>query len=399
MEATENLGRIVGVQPACLALGFNRSRYYRLQRQNNAQKGSVPNLRPPLSLSDMERQDVLDVLRSERFMDQAPPVVYATLLDEGKYLCSVRTMYRILEQEQEVRERRNQKRHPNYEKPELLATRSNEIWSWDITKLKGPQKWTYYYLYVIIDIFSRFVVGWMVATRESAELAKRLISETCIKQGIQQDQLTIHSDRGSSMKSKTVAFMLADLGVTKTHSRPYVSNDNPYSEAWFKTLKYRPDFPVRFGSIEDARRHCQEFFAWYNREHKHSGIAMLTPETLHYGDADEVIRIRSETLSEAFKAHPQRFKGKHPSPGAPPKEVWINKPKQNTQEALALPTETVVESAVSGETEVVMLESNPPRDNSARAHQDGETGCGSITSAPIIQNGSEKHRMIDPVMP
>lgn len=336
----ESLGEIVGVEPACAALGFNRSRFYRMKQQ-----GAVPEAapspsrpRPPLSLTEGERQEVLDILRSERFMDQAPAVVHATLLEEGRYLCSVRTMYRILAGEDEVRERRNQKRHPHYTKPELLATGPNQVWTWDITKLKGPTKWTYFYLYAIMDIFSRLVVGWMIATRESAELAIHLISESCAKQGIQKDQLTVHSDRGPSMKSKPVALLLSDLGVTKSHSRPYVSNDNPFSEASFKTLKYRPDFPERFGSIEDARAHCQAFFAWYNGEHRHSGIAMLTPETLHYGDADQIIKARAATLAAAFAGQPQRFKGRCPIPQSPPTAVWINPP--HTKEGDAMTPQT-----------------------------------------------------------
>ena len=226
-----------------------------------------------------------DTLNSERFVDQAPTEVYATLLDAGKYLCSVRTMYRILEEHAELRERRDQLRHPNYEKPVLLATGPNQVWSWDITKLLGPMKWVYFHLYVILDIFSRYVVGWMLAERESAELAKRLIKETCSKQGIVAEQLTLHADRGTSMKSKPLAMLLSDLGVTKTHSRPQVSNDNPYSESQFKTLKYRPEFPKRFGSIQHARDVCRDLFGWYNTEHYHSGIGLLTPESVHYGRA------------------------------------------------------------------------------------------------------------------
>jgi putative transposase len=361
MEAARYLGETVGIQPACAAIGINRSRFYRFRTRQIAPVKSPVRPRPPLSLSDLERQETLDVLRSERFLDQAPPVVYSTLLEEGRYLCSVRTMYRILADEDEVRERRNQKRHPHYEKPELLATKPNEVWSWDITKLKGPEKWTYYYLYVILDIFSRFVVGWMIATRESAELAKRLIEDTCVKQDIQRDQLTVHSDRGSSMKSKSVAFLLADLGVTKTHSRPYVSNDNPYSEAWFKTLKYRPNFPGRFGSIEDARHHCQGFFGWYNGKHRHSGIAMLTPQTLHYGESDQVIKVRSETLAAAFEANPQRFKGKRPVAKRPPEAVWINPPKPKLSTIVASPDGIVIESMVPGETEAGSAGEHPAK--------------------------------------
>lgn len=361
MAAAETLSQVVGIQPACAALGINRSRFYRKQQRETAIQVPAPRPRPPLALTTEECQDVLDVLHSERFIDQSPAAIYNTLLEEQRYLCSVRTMYRILASKDEVRERRNQKRHPNYAKPELLATAPNQVWSWDITKLKGPVKWTYFYLYVILDIFSRFVVGWMIAPRESSELAKRLISETCIKQGIERDQLTVHSDRGSSMKSKPVALLLADLGVTKSHSRPYVSNDNPFSEAWFKTLKYRPDFPDRFGSIEDARSHCKRFFSWYNKEHRHSGIAMLTPETLHYGEADQIIEVRSKTLVAAFEAHPQRFKGKCPTPKRPPDAVWINPPKSDGSITMASTDSIDVESKSLGETEVGSAGEHPTK--------------------------------------
>ena len=216
-----------------------------------------------------------------------------------------------------------------YQKPELLATASNQLWSWDITKLKGPAKWTYFYLYVILDVFSRYVVGWMVAPRETAELAKRLIADTCNKQNIQPDQLTVHADRGSSMTSKPVAFLLADLSVTKSHSRPYVSDDNPYSESHFRTLKYRPDFPERFGCIQDARAFCQDFFAWYNEEHRHSGIELLTPSMVHHGHAQAVIERRQVVLDSAYQAHPERFVHSAPKLLTIPKEVWINKPPEN----------------------------------------------------------------------
>jgi putative transposase len=270
---------------------------------------------------------VLDSLHTKRFIDKAPTEAYATLLDEGTYLCSVRTMYRILSEAGEVRERRNQARHPKYQPPELLATASRQVWSWDITKLRGPVKWSYYYLYVILDIFSRYVVGWMIAYRESAALAKRLIAETCDKENIPPGQLTVHSDRGSSMKSKTVAFLLADLGVTKSHSRPYVSDDNPYSESHFKTLKYRPDFPARFGSIQDARSFCREFFPWYNQEHRHSGIGLMAPAMVHYGKAEQVRNQRQAVLALAFDVHPERFVRGVPVPPPLPEAAWINKPK------------------------------------------------------------------------
>jgi len=333
MRAAGSLAHHVGVAGACATLVIPRASFYRWRnRDDGSVKDRQSRPAPPLALTHTERQDVLDVLHSERFVDQAPRDVYASLLDEGTYLCSVRTMYRILEAHQEVRERRNQRRHPCYTKPELLATAPNQVWSWDITKLKGPVKWTYYYLYVILDIFSRYVVGWMIARRELAALAKKLIEESCIKQGIQWDQMIIHSDRGSSMTSKPVALLLADLGVTKSHSRPYVSNDNPYSESHFKTMKYRPEFPERFGSLEDSRSFGHIFFPWYNTEHYHSGIGFLTPEDVHYGRAEQIIKEREKVLKIAFEKHPHRFKGKIPQPMAVPKAAWINKPSPDESE-------------------------------------------------------------------
>jgi len=317
-----------GKKPACEAFQISRATLYRhMDKTSQAPKPEANRPKAPLALSDQQRQAVIDVLHSRRFCDTAPRPIYATLLDEGQYLCSPRTMYRILAEEHgDVRERRRHVQRPNYSKPELLATVPNEVWSWDITKLKGPVKWTYFYLYVILDIFSRYVVGWMVAHREQDALAKRLIEQSCLKQNIEPDQLSLHADRGSSMKSKVVAQLLADLGVTKTHSRPQVSNDNPYSESQFKTLKYCPQFPDRFGSIEDARSFCQAFFLWYNKEHRHSAIALVTPEQVHYGIADEIIRQRAAVLRSAFERHPNRFKHKLPVPENLPKAVWINPP-------------------------------------------------------------------------
>jgi putative transposase len=261
-----------------------RSTYYRLTKPIK-EKTKSDRKKPPRTLTKEEQQQVLAILHEERFMDKAPSEIYAKLLDEKTYLCSISTMYRILRANKEVRERRNQLRHPEYKKPELIATAPNQVWSWDITKLLGPVKWTYFYLYVITDIYSRYTVGWMIATKETGDLAKDFIGKTCSRQEIEEEQLIIHSDRGTSMTSKTVALLLADLGVTKSLSRPQVSNDNPYSESQFKTLKYRPQFPERFGSIEDARAHCKVFFDWYNKEHYHSGIALMTPATVHYGKA------------------------------------------------------------------------------------------------------------------
>lgn len=277
---------------------------------------------------------VIDILHSKQFCDLSPYQVYARLLDEGRYVCSIRTMYRILQSVHgDVKERRKLVVRPHYQKPELLATAPNQVWSWDITKLLGPAKWTYFYLYVILDIFSRYVVGWMVAHRESASLAKRLIEESYAKQNIQSGALTIHADRGPSMKSKMLAHLLSDLGVTKTHSRPYVSNDNPYSEAQFKTLKYSPAFPERFGSIQDARAFCRQFFPGYNKEHRHSGIALMTPEQVHYGMARRIYNERCQVLRNAYENNPKRFKGRIPKPHALPKAAWINKPKTDQLES------------------------------------------------------------------
>jgi putative transposase len=288
----------------------------------------------PRKLPPAERQAVLDVLHEPRFADLAPAEVQATLLDEERYLCSVRTMYRVLDENQEVRERRDQLRHPGYTAPELLATRPNELWSWDITKLLGPAKWTYCYLYVILDVFSRYVVGWTVAYRELASIAERLLAETCRRQQIAPGQLTIHAERGSSMTSKPVAFLLADLGVTKTHSRPHVSNDNPYSEAQFKTLKYRPEFPERFVTIEHARAHGQDFFCWYNTEHRHAGLAILTPRDVHFGLVEARLAARAAVMARAYAEHPERFPRGLPRVPAPSKEVWINKPALSASAAI-----------------------------------------------------------------
>ncbi len=330
-----DLAPAVGMQAACAALGVSRATVYRGRRPRPT---PVPRPRPARALTVPERHAVLDELHHPRFVDRAPAEVYATLLDEGRYLCSRRTMYRLLAAAHEIRERRNQLRHVA-PKPELLATRPNEVWSWDITKLLGPAKWTYYYLYVILDIFSRYVVGWMVAHQEGAALAEQLIAATCDKHEIAPSQLTVHADRGSSMTSKSVALLLADLGVTRTHSRPHVSNDNPFSEAQFKTLKYRPDFPARFGGLEAARAFCQPFFTWYNTEHRHGGIGLLTPAMVHYGQAEVVRSRRREVLGAAYAAHPDRFVDKPPEPPALPAAVWINPPAPGPVPGLVTPPE------------------------------------------------------------
>ncbi len=330
IEAFDTLRSGLAVAVACQALGVPRASIYRARqrRRRIVVRAATARPRPPLALNETERERVLAVLNSERFADMAPPAIYATLLDEGQYLASVRTMYRLLRAEGQSLERRCQRVHPVYAKPELLAVRPNEVWSWDISKLKGPVRWSVYHLYVILDIFSRYVVGWMVALRESAELAEQLIAETIAKQHIAPGTLTLHADRGTSMRSKTVAQLLVDLDVTRTHSRPHVSDDNPYSEAQFKTLKYRPDFPARFGSLEDARAHCQRFFHWYNHEHRHSGIGLMSPHAVHYGTAEALQAQRVQTLQLAYTAQPLRFKGRMPQPPALPTAAWINPPKE-----------------------------------------------------------------------
>jgi len=325
MELIRERQASFGIRPACWALGLARATYYRLQSPRPKLQAVG---RHPRALSAEERHRVVEIINSERFCDQAPAQIYASLLDEGQYMCSERSMYRILKENGQVRERRDQLRHPSYAAPELLATRPNEVWSWDITKLLGPAKWTYFYLYVILDIFSRYVVGWMVAYRESATLAQRLIQESLSRQNIEPGKLTLHADRGPSMSSKPVALLLADLGVTKTHSRPHVSNDNPYSESQFKTMKYRPEFPERFGCLQDSRGFCGEFFHWYNHEHHHSGLGYLTPYEVHFGLAEERRQRRALMLRGAFERNPERFVRGLPKPPALPEQVWINKPKE-----------------------------------------------------------------------
>ena len=331
IEAFETLRSGLAVSVACQALGVPRASIYRARhRRRVVARRLAPRPRPPLSLSEAERERLLAVLNSERFADMAPASIYATLLDEGQYLASVRTMYRLLTEHGLSLERRCQRVHPAYAKPELLAQAPRQVWSWDITKLKGPVRWSVYHLYVILDIFSRYVVGWMVALREAAELAEQLIAETIAKQQIAPATLTLHADRGTSMRSKPVAALLVDLDVARTHSRPHVSDDNPYSESQFKTLQYRPEFPKRFGSLEDARAHCQRFFHWYNHEHRHSGIGLMTPHAVHHGTAEALQAQRAQTLQLAYAAQPSRFKGRAPQPPALPTAAWINPPKEIT---------------------------------------------------------------------
>ncbi len=322
------------IRKACDALALAPRTYYDWKRPPRArQPPKEPSHRRmhPRALTVTQREWALEMLNSPRFSDRSASQVYATLLDEGIYLCSERTLYRILKDAHQ-NTARYQRQRPVAPKPELLARQPGELWSWDITKLKAAQKWTYFHLYVILDVFSRYVVGWMVAYRETAELAQALIADTCLKQEILPGKLTLHADRGSSMTSKGVGELLMDLGVTKSHSRPHVSDDNPYSEAQFKTLKYRPEFPERFGSIEDARAFCRAFFTWYNTCHYHSGLAHFTPQDVHYGQVERKREARQETLVRAFESHPERFVRGIPQAAVPPKEVWINKPKKEVEQ-------------------------------------------------------------------
>jgi putative transposase len=331
MQAVHDARGVLSCSEACTALSVPRATYYRAQARVRSQTpGSESETRPrkasPRALSGDERRAVLGLLHAPRFVDLSVPQVWATLLDEGRYLCSMSSMYRILDAEGEVRERRDQLRRPSYARPELLATAPNQVWSWDITKLRGPQKWTYFYLYVVLDIFSRYAVGWMVARCETALLAKKLIAETVQKYAIPSGQLTIHSDRGSPMTAKSFALLLADLGVTQSLSRPHVSDDNPFSESQFKTFKYRPDFPDRFGSIEVARELCVRLFDWYHHRHHHSGLGWMTPADVHFGRVDLVRARRAGGLDAAYQLHPERFVRRPPTPPALPASVWINPP-------------------------------------------------------------------------
>jgi putative transposase len=328
-QAIKELIAIVGTKAACTSVGRARATHYRHHRQSPPppQRDRVPAAQPR-ALSEVERKEVLGVLHDPAHVDEAPATVYAKLLDQGVYLASTSTMYRLLRAEGEVHERRRQASHPAKVKPELLATAPNAVWSWDITKLLGPVKWTWFYLYTIIDIYSRYVPGWLLARAERASLAERLLADTIANQQVDRGQLTIHADRGPSMASRPVAFLLADLGVTKSHSRPHCSNDNPYSEAQFKTLKYRPEFPNRFGCYEDAHAFCRRFFGWYNQEHRHSGIGFHTPADVHYGRAEQVRAERARVLDTAYAAHPERFVRKPPAPPPLPTLAWINQPKE-----------------------------------------------------------------------
>ena len=332
MIAIETVTTTGETSALCQSVGLARATLYRRRRPARSSTRR-PRAASSRALVPAERQAVLDVLHSERFVDQSPAEVHATLLEEQTYLCSTRTMYRVLAAADEVRERRDQARHPAYTKPELVATAPNHVWFWDITKLKGPIAYLCFSLYVILDLYSRYVVGWMVARHENARLAQRLIEATCLKQGIGPHQLTIHADRGAPMRSKLVAELFADLSIAASHSRPRVSNDNPFSEAQFRTFKYRPEFPDRFGSIEHARAGCHDLFAWYNDLHHHSGLSYLTPADVHYGRAAAILEVRHHTRLTAYAAHPERFVNGPPRPETLPTAVWINPPSKTSHQA------------------------------------------------------------------
>jgi putative transposase len=322
----ELVDRGIRRKAACKALGRSRASHYR-RRQAPMLGPPAPRARSPRAVSAVEADQIVEVLDSERFCDQAPAQVWAILLDEGTYLASISTMYRLLRQRDQVRERRRVARRPATVKPELVATGPNQVWSWDITKLAGPHKWTWYHLYVILDVYSRYAVGWLVAPRESARLAEELIANAVYDQHVDADQLTLHADRGTSMTSKTVTQLLADLGVLQSHSRPHVSNDNPFSEAQFKTLKYCPTFPKRFPSLAAARAFTDRFFDHYNNQHRHSGIGLHTPADVHHGRAEQVRAQRQTVLDAAYATHPERFRQ---PPNAPriPEATWINPPQE-----------------------------------------------------------------------
>jgi len=333
MDAVAGLAPGSGlIAAACTALGLSRASLHRRQALRRQPLAPVrPRPTPRRALVAQERQVVLDHLREPRFVDLAPAEVHASLLDQGVHPCSIRAMYRVLAEHDEVRERRRQLRRPVHQKPELLAEGPNQVWSWDITKLMGPAKWSYFHLYVIIDIFSRGIVAWCIADAESAALFKPLFDDAVVKHHVAPVQLTPHAGRGGPMKAKATALMLADLGVTKSHVGPYTSNHNPFLESHFKTLKYQPRFPRRFGCVEDAKTFRRGFFDWYNQDHHHAGIGLMTPDQVHYGQAGEVHAARQETLDRAFQSNPERFVKKPPEPPLKPTTAWINPPTQRLE--------------------------------------------------------------------
>lgn len=335
-DAIAELAPLIGTARACRAVGRSRASWYRTHHPR-PKPPPRPRQRPARALTDAERAEVIGLLTSQRFCDLPPAQVWARLLDEDSdYLCSISTMYRLLREQRMVRERRRQASHPAHVKPELVATAPNQVWSWDITKLRGPWKWTWYQLYVVIDVYSRYAVGWTVATRESAALARDLLDACTKAEHIGRDQLTIHADRGTSMTSRTVAQLLADLGVTRSHSRPHVSNDNPYSEAQFKTLKYAPTFPGRFTDLGHARRFTDDFLTYYNTIHRHSGIGLHTPADVHTGRHHHIRKARQRVLDDAYAKHPERFRSRPHAPTIPATS-WINPPTPETNSDLSHP--------------------------------------------------------------
>ena len=333
MSALPQLAHLTSTARACAGLGLSRATVYR-QRQPKA--AVIATRTPPLKLAAAEQAAVLAELMSPRFVDRAPHQVYATLLDEDRYLCSIRTMYRLLAAQRAVRERRAQRTHPVYARPELMAEAPNQLWSWDITKLKTPVKWTYLYLYIVLDVFSRYIVGWMLSTRETGALARTLVESCVERENIVRNQLTLHQDRGAPMRSKTLAELMVDLGVDASFSRPHTSDDNPFSESLFKTAKFAPDFPACFSGIEHGREYITAFVERYNHEHRHTGIGLMTPVAVHRGEASKITVARTATLSAAFERNPLRFKGRVPRPPLVPDKVYINPPR--TKEAASPPS-------------------------------------------------------------
>ena len=348
------------MEAACKALGVSKSGFYRYRhpkQPTTATSTHTPRPSPPRALKAAERQHILDLLYSPRFQDLAVPQVFYNLLDDSTYLCSIRTMYRLLQTDQASRERRNQRRLPRYEKPELLATGINQVWTWDITKLRSPTPGLYYHLYVLLDLFSRLVVGWRVAERESSQYAQELIAMSCERQKVGRGELTLHSDRGPSMTSQTVDALLVQLDVEKSLSRPYTPNDNAYSESQFRTMKYRPNYPQRFGSLEDARAWCRQFFVWYNQDHRHSGIRYLTPWEVHSGQGEQVLSRRHEVMRQAYEAHPERFVEGAPALVELPEAVWLNRPEEV---ARALPNTFLPKGGPVGEVLTARQGPRPP---------------------------------------
>lgn len=385
MMAALGIAPQVGVLDACAAFGVSRATVYR-RRQLKVVRLPRSVRR---SLSPAERAELLRVLCSERFVDASPAEVHATLLDEKVYLASTSTMYRVLRAQRAVRERRAVARHPSYARPELVAMAPNQVWTWDITKVRGPDRRVWFHLYVILDLYSRYVVGWMLSSTESASQAERFIAETLEKEGVLRDTLTLHSDRGTSMRSRTVAEMLDDLGVTKSHSRPRTSNDNPFSESQFKTMKYCPFFPGWFASVAEGRTFFAMFFGWYNTEHHHSGLAMLTPATVHSGRVDEVIGVRQSALDVAHATHPERFVRGAPKASRPATEVWINRPSQ-----AVLPNGEDDSSSSPQKAKNPPAESRPsPAGPPAQASHASAEGVDGMAAAPGRVPHAESQRM------